>query len=114
MATTFDRGKFDTEPRENQCHESERDMDAITRQGIRANAAGLKGYHIHQDLKTGKALRPEEQQYLDRGQIPFHSFAPAIPDEMLAGKTCDGCPAMPAPKATPKAKATATPKANAK
>ena len=39
------------------------------------------------DLVTGKAIRPEEQKYLDESGQPLgFSNAPAVPDEALLGK----------------------------
>ena len=81
MSLTFDRDPYNTNTREPACHEGERSVDNTVRAGIRARAAGLHGYHIHVDLKTGKAIRPEEQKYLDESGQPLgHSYAPAVPD----------------------------------
>jgi hypothetical protein len=89
MAMTFDRrGNVNTETQETTCHEGgERFLENMVRSGLRARAAGLNGYHIHIDL-TGKAVRPEEQKYVDEsGQRT--SYAPLVPDEVLP----DGAPA---------------------
>ncbi|MDP8989994.1 MAG: hypothetical protein M3N41_07935 [Acidobacteriota bacterium] len=65
--------------REETCHEGERSVDRSVRAGQRARAAGIKGYHIHVDLETGKAINAEEQKYLDEsGQPHGLSYAPTI------------------------------------
>jgi hypothetical protein len=65
-------------------------VDNTVRAGIRARAAGLHGYHIHVDLKTGKAIRPEEQKYLDESGQPLgHSYAPAVTDSALQKKSSE-------------------------
>jgi hypothetical protein len=89
MAMTFDRAARPLEAGEDSCHSGEHSVDRVVRAGIRANAAGVTGYHIHVDLRTGKAIRPEEQKYLDESGQPLgHSYAPAVPDEAItaAGK----------------------------
>jgi hypothetical protein len=59
----------------------------MVRAGLRSRAAGIKGYHIHVDLDTGKAIRPEEQKYLDESGQPIgFSYAPRVPDEALPRK----------------------------
>ena len=84
IGMSFDRAKAAPEIREDQCHVGERSVDRMVRAGIRARQAGITGYHIHVDLETGKAIRPEEQRYLDESGQPLgHSFAPAVPDEEL-------------------------------
>ena|SRR5437773_1830010 len=76
-----------TENREDSCHEGERAVDTMVRAGLRARAVGIKGYHIHVDLDTGKAIRPEEQKYLDQSGQPLGlSYAPRVPDEVLPQK----------------------------
>ena len=90
MATTFDRSRnVNRETQETTCHEGgERFLEGMVRAGLRARAVGVKGYHIHVDVLTGKAVRPEEQKYLDEtGQPPGFSYAPPIPDEMLPKDT---------------------------
>jgi hypothetical protein len=89
MSMTFDRTKPNTETREVTCHEGgERFVQAMVRSGQRARAAGLKGYHIHVDVETGKAVRPEEQKYLEEsGQLLGHSYAPPVPDDMVPPAT---------------------------
>lgn len=79
---------------ENTCHEAENTVsnstDRIVRAGRRARQAGIKGYYIHMDLTTGKAIRPEEQKYLDEsGQPPGYVFAPSVTDEDLATRKWD-------------------------
>ncbi len=70
------------ETREDSCHEGERNVDLAVRVGLRARQLGLRGYHIHVDLETGKAIRPEEQKYLDESKQPLgHSYAPVFPDQ---------------------------------
>ena len=87
LAMTFDRARRESEPREDSCHEGERAVDTMVRAGIRAKAAGIKGYHIHVDLVTGKAIRPEEQKYVDESGQPLgFSYAPAIKDDALPAK----------------------------
>ena len=88
MAMTFDRSKrMNNRPQEDSCHEGERSVDTSVRAGLRARAVGIKGYHIHLDLETGKAIRPEEQKYLDEsGQPVGFSYAPRVPDEALPQK----------------------------
>lgn len=84
IAMTFDRAQRDLEPTEDSCHSGERSLDRAVRAGIRARQAGITGYHIHVDLRTGKAIRPEEQKYLDESGQPLgHSYAPAVPDEAI-------------------------------
>jgi hypothetical protein len=86
IASTFDRAKNAAlETRETTCHEGgERFLQGMVRAGQRARAAGVKGYHIHVDVATGKAVRPEEQKYLDASGQPLgYSYAPPIPDDML-------------------------------
>jgi hypothetical protein len=87
IASTFDRSKnVNVETRETSCHEgSERFLEGAVRAGLRARAAGIKGYHIHIDVVTGKAVRPEEQRYVDESGQPLgFSYAPPIPDEALS------------------------------
>ena len=88
LAMTFDRTtRENTENREDSCHEGERAVDTMVRAGLRARAVGIKGYHIHVDLDTGKAIRPEEQKYLDESGQPLGlSYAPRVPDEVLPQK----------------------------
>jgi hypothetical protein len=86
MATTFDRSRnVNRETQETTCHEGgERFLEGIVRAGLRARAVGVKGYHIHVDVVTGKAVRPEEQKYLEEtGQPLGFSYAPPIPHEAL-------------------------------
>jgi hypothetical protein len=66
MAMTYDRRtNVVRETQETTCHEGGgRFIESMLRAGTRAQAAGLKGYHIHID-RTGKAVRPEEQKYVD-------------------------------------------------
>jgi hypothetical protein len=81
MAMTFDRaqGPRRYEAREDTCHEGERSVDTMVRAGLRARAAGIKGYHVHVDLVNGKAIRADEQKYLDESRQPIgHSYAPAV------------------------------------
>lgn len=88
-ATNYDRVKRDysNTTLEDACHEGERSVDRMVRVGLRARQAGLKGYYIHMDLVTGKAIRPEEQKYLDEsGQPPGFASAPMVTDEELANK----------------------------
>ena len=92
MASTFDRGRnANREPQtqEVSCHEGgERFLEGIVRAGLRARAVGIKGYHIHVDVTTGKAIRPEDQKYLDESGQPLgFSYAPPIPDEALPNQT---------------------------
>lgn len=88
IASTFDRGRANTETRETTCHEGgERFLEGAVRAGLRARAAGIKGYHIHVDVETGKPVRPEEQKYLDEsGQPVGFSYAPPIPDAALSAE----------------------------
>ena len=87
IGMSFDRAKAGMEVREDSCHSGEQSVDRVVRAGIRAKQAGLEGYHIHVDLRTGKAIRPEEQKYLDESGQPLgHSYAPAVPDEALINK----------------------------
>jgi hypothetical protein len=86
LASTFDRVKNVTdETRETTCHEGgERFLQGLLRAGQRARAAGVTGYHIHVDVMTGKAVRPEEQKYLDESGQPLgFSYAPPVPDDIL-------------------------------
>ena len=90
MAMTFDRGRnVNRETQETTCHEGgERFIETVVRTGHRARAAGIKGYHIHVDVVTGKAIRPEEQKYLEESGQPLgFSYAPLVPDEALPNKT---------------------------
>jgi hypothetical protein len=90
MAVTLDRNKrVNRETQETTCHEGgERFIEEMVRAGLRARAVGLKGYHIHVDLVTGKAIRPEEQKYLDESGQPLGtSYAPLVPDEALPKNT---------------------------
>ena len=89
MASTFDRGRpASNVTQEVTCHEGgEKFMEGMVRAGLRARAVGIKGYHILVDVKTGKAIRPEEQKYLDESRQPFgFSYAPPVPDEALPDK----------------------------
>ena len=89
MAMTFDRNpRPNRATQEATCHENGgRFIEGMVRSGLRARAVGIKGYHIHVDLKTGKAIRPEEQKYLDgSGQPLGTSYAPLVTDEELAEK----------------------------
>ena len=89
MASTFDCGRpASNVTQEVTCHEGgEKFMEGMVRAGLRARAVGIKGYHIHVDVKTGKAIRPEEQKYLDESRQPFgFSYAPPVPDEALPDK----------------------------
>lgn len=82
LASTYDRNKnMNRATQESTCHEGgERFIETVIRTGMRARAAGLKGYALHVDLATGKAIRPEEQKYLDEnGQRT--SYAPLLPDQ---------------------------------
>ena len=84
IAQTFDRRKrstiLDPEEHEDLCHESDTAADRQVRAGLLARAAGLHGYHIHVDLKTGKAISPEDQKYLDESGQPLgYSYAPTVP-----------------------------------
>ena len=89
-AMNYDRvpGNFTNATEEDTCHEGELAgpngsiADRMVRHGRAARQAGIRGYYIHQDLATGKAVRPEEQKYLDEsGQPPGYVFAPSVPDE---------------------------------
>ena len=93
LASTYDRSKnMNRQTQESTCHEGgERFIETVLGSGIRARAAGLKGYAIHIDLATGKAVRPEEQKYLDEnGQRT--SYAPLLPNQPPAP---DKTPARP-------------------
>jgi len=86
-AINYDRVKreYNNVTVEDACHEGERSVDRVVRTGLRARQAGLKGYYIHMDLVTGKAIRPEEQKYLDEsGQPPGFASAPMVSDEALS------------------------------
>jgi hypothetical protein len=88
-ATNYDRAKTANRNTtlEDACHEGERSVDRMVRVGLRARQAGITGYYIHVDLVTGKAIRPEEQKYLDESGQPLgFASAPAVPDEALASK----------------------------
>jgi len=90
MASTFDRGRpAGNVTQEVTCHEGgEKFMEGMVRAGLRARAVGIKGYHIHVDVTTGKAIRPEDQKYLDESGQPFgFSYAPPVPDEALPNQT---------------------------
>ena len=86
-AMNYDRVKrqYDNTTVEDACHDGERSVDRMVRVGLRARQAGITGYYIHVDLVTGKAIRPEEQKYLDEsGQPRGFATAPAVPDEALS------------------------------
>lgn len=88
-AANYDRVKspYSNATLEDTCHEGERNVDRMVRVGLRARQAGITGYYIHVDLVTGKAIRPEEQKYLDQsGQPKGFATAPAVPDEALSSK----------------------------
>ncbi len=74
LAMTFNNMPENTTflTREETCNEGERSVDRSVR-------AGTKGYHIHVNLETGKAINAEEQKYLDEsGQPRGLSYAPTI------------------------------------
>ena len=86
-AMNYDRVKrqYDNTTVEDACHEGERSVDRMVQVGLRARQAGITGYYIHVDLVTGKAIRPEEQKYLDESSQPRgFATAPAVPDEALS------------------------------
>ena len=91
-AMNYDRVKRGPENAtiEDTCHEAERSIDRMVVSGRRANQAGIRGYYIHMDVETGKAVRPEEQKYLDEsGQPPGYVFAPTVSDEDLVSRRWD-------------------------
>jgi hypothetical protein len=86
-ATNYDRVKraLGSVTEEDTCHEAERTIDRMVVAGRRARQAGIKGYYIHVDVTTGKAVRPEEQKYLDESGQPLgYVFAPTVTDEDIA------------------------------
>jgi len=88
-ATNYDRVKraYNSTTIEDACHEGERSIDRMVRAGLRARQAGFKGYYIHVDLVTGKAIRPEEQKYLDESGQPLgFASAPMVTDDAVSGK----------------------------
>ena len=88
-ATNYDRVKrnYNNATVEDACHEGERSIDRMVRAGLRARQAGYKGYYIHVDLVTGKAIRPEEQKYLDESGQPLgFASAPMVTDDELSTK----------------------------
>jgi hypothetical protein len=88
-AANYDRVKreYNNVTVEDACHEGERSVDRMVQVGLRARQAGITGYYIHVDLVTGKAIRPEEQKYLDESGQPLgFASAPMVPDEALSSK----------------------------